>query len=387
MPAVNVLMITSDTNVLRAGTARRSEIEEYSRLAKRLVVIVLNDGRDRYLPQKISDSLWILPANAPFRLLSPWTARRIARRELFFQGKLQADLISAQDPLLAGFAGYLISRAFGKPLHVAIEINIFSPYYAESSVFKEARSYMGGFIARRASSLLAASESIRAGLADISPAVADRAIVAPPFIDVDSFQKEPIEVNIAAKYPQFKFILLAPAPLSPSQNLGLAISAFRTIDAQYPHAGLIIVGEGPQLRKLRTLAAQLGIGRKVIFEKWNANINSYYKTAHIVLFTPLYEEYGQSISAAAACGAAIVSTNVGVATAVIEQGASGYLCGAQDVGCFATSIMKMLKDPALRERIKVNVPQFLEKHVGTSRKESLRRFKESWENALTNFSK
>ena len=48
MSAANVLMITSDANVLRDGTAARSKIEEYSRLSKRLIVIVLNHGRDRY---------------------------------------------------------------------------------------------------------------------------------------------------------------------------------------------------------------------------------------------------------------------------------------------------------------------------------------------------
>lgn len=383
----NVLMTTSDTNVLRAGTARRSAIEEYSRFAKRLVVIVLNQGRDHYEPQKISDSLWILPVNAAFWFLAPWLARRIASRELFFQGKLQADLISAQDPLLAGFAAYLISRRFEKPLHIAIEVNIFSPYYLEASVFNEARSFIGKFLARKASSLIVESESIRAGLADISPAAADRAILAPPFIDVDSFRKEPIQVNISAKYPQFKFIILAVAPLSPSQNLALAISAFRAIDSQYPHAGLIIVGEGSQRKKLRTLAGQLGVGHKVIFEDWNANLNSYYKTAHIVLFTSLYEEFGQSITAAAACGAAMVSTRVGMAPAIIEQGVSGYLCESSELGCFVASIMKMLKDPALRERIKINVSQFLEKHVGTSREESLKRFKESWDRALAKPSK
>src|SRR3989338_293942 len=382
MPPLNVLMVTSDANILRQGTAARSIIEEYSRLAKRLVVIVINRGSDHYQPQKVSDSLWIFPTNAQLWFLAPWIAHRIARRELFFQGKLQVDLLSAHDPLLAGLTAFLIARSFQKPLNIVIEENIFSSHYEESSILNEVGSYFGRVVLRRASSVLAASENIRASLADISAAVAGRTIVAPAFIDGDSFQREPVKVNLAAKYPQFKYILLTSAPLSPSQNLSLAISAFRTIDTQYPHAGLIIVGEGSQRKKLALLAAQLGVGGKVIFEKWNANMNSYYKTAHVVLFTSRNEEYGQSISAAAACGAAIVSTRIGMAPAIIEHGISGFLCDASDPACFITSVMKMIKDPALRERIKVNVAQFLEKHVGTSREESLSRLRESWNKAV-----
>lgn len=379
----NVLMITSDANVLREGTTARNTIEEYSRLTKRLVVIALNNASDTYEPKKVSDSLWILPTNSPFWFLAPRKAHTIAKRELFFQGKLQTDLISAQDPLLSGFTAFFIARSFRKPLHVIIEKNIFSAHYEESSLIKAIKSYIGRFVVHRASAMLAASESIRASLADISPAVADRAIVALPFMDVDSFQREPIKVNLSAKYPQFKFILLAAAPLSPSYNLSLAVTSFRAIDTQYPHAGLIIVGEGSQRKRLALLAAQLGVGRKVVFEKWNSNMNSYYKTAHVVLFTSRDEEYGQSISEAAACGAAMVSTRVGMAPSIVEQGVSGYLCDATDPGCFSSSVMKMLKDPALRERIKVNVAQFLEKHVGTSRAESLARLKESWDAAIS----
>lgn len=377
---MNVLLFTSDTAVLREDSAARARIMEYASFTKRLVVVALNRRRDAYKPLKISESLWILPTNSWIPLLSPFTAARIARRELFFQGTLQADLIAADDPCGSAVAGILLRR-FKKPLHIRIAENIFSPYFIAESLRTKARSLLARFTVGRAAAVIATSEAIRAELADINAAMADKTVVVPPYIDVEAFRKEPPRVNLAAKYPQFKFLLLVVAPLVASQNVQLAITALKSIVAQYKYAGLVIVGEGKQRRRLRAHARLAGLRDHVVFEDWNTNIHSYYKTCHVLLVPALYEEYGQTIAEAAACGAAIISTPIGIAPAIIENGISGFLCDASDAGCFTASVMAMIQDPHLRERVKMNVTLFLEKQVGAYADESKRAYKESWEKA------
>src|SRR5665213_1578452 len=96
---MNVLLITSDLNVLRDRSAARVAMGKYATLTKHMVVIVLNTNRNRYPVDKISDSLLIIPTNSYFGILAPLTALRLVRREIFFQGCLLYTSDAADDLL------------------------------------------------------------------------------------------------------------------------------------------------------------------------------------------------------------------------------------------------------------------------------------------------
>ena len=377
---MNVLLITSDVNVLKDGTAARLRVEQYSSLCHRLVVIVINKHRDRFEPRKISKSLWLIPTNSYVSLLSPLGAVRAGRRELCFQGTFQADLISADDPCGAGIAAAILAWQYAKPLHVSIERNIFTPHFWSEAPGNALRAYIARTVIRHASGIQVSSENIRAAIAGVGASVGERTRVVPYFIDVQAFRDEAVRVDLRAKYPQFNIVVLVVAPLTQTHNVQHAITIVSEALKRYSHIGLVIVGEGRLRSRLKALAAHLRIGDRVIFENWTENLSSYFKTAHIFLVTSREDEYDHTIQKAAASGSVIVTTPVGTAESFLEDKVSGFLCEPHDTTKFVDNIMEIINHNNTREFLKLNARAAVEK-IMADEGSYLAQCKESWERA------
>ena len=379
---MNVLLITSDLNVLRDQSPARIELEQYSTLAKHVVVVVLNTSRNHYPIQKVSDTLLILPTNASHPLLMPLAAMRLVRRELFFQGKLQTDVVSALATDMSGLTAWLIARRSKTPLLLRIGRDVLSDGYASQSFFHAAYRALVRFLIVRAQALVIATEGIRASLAEISTALADRAMIAPHFMDIEAFNKEPIRVDLAAKYPQFKVIILVVAPLEKSSNVQLAVTILAGICRLYPHVGLVIVGEGSLIGSIRYYVKRVGMEEHVAFEASTDNLSSYFKASRIFLVTAPYEEQGETIAQAAAASCAIVTTKVGIAPLVLEDGISGFLCDPDDAERFVASIVLMLRKPSTCDSIRLNGHLAIEKYMDSDQKTNLEFTHHTWEETI-----
>ena len=205
----------------------------------------------------------------------------------------------------------------------------------------------------------------------------------PHFMDIESFQKEPVRVDLAAKYPQFKIIMLVVAPLERSSNVQLAVTILAGVVRLYPYVGLIIVGEGSLHGAIKAYASKVGMGEHVMFENGTDNISSYYKTARIFVVTAPYEEHEDTIAHAAAASCAIVSTKVGIAPSIIEDGVSGFLCESDDPARFVASIILMIRKPGLCDGVRLNANLAIQKFMDSDEKAYLQFTKGSWEQAIS----
>ena len=98
------------------------------------------------------------------------------------------------------------------------------------------------------------------------------------------------------------------AGLRPVKNLDRLVMAMANLPA---HVRLVIVGEGPERARLASLAAQLGLGERVVLtgfigEPWRA-----YPHFDLFALSSLSEQFPISVVEAMAAGLAIVSTDVG----------------------------------------------------------------------------
>ncbi|MEK7069021.1 MAG: glycosyltransferase [Patescibacteria group bacterium] len=379
---MEVLMITQDMNVLREGSVEQSMLKEYAQDVRRLVVLVLNTHGDHYKPQKISDSLWIIPCNSWFKIMCPFSALSIARRELFFQGRMQTDVCTGQDTGLAGFSAWIIALSFKRPLHLHVQENLFSPVFIRGSFYNWIRYRIARFLLLSADGVRATSEGIRAALADFDTPLADRVVVTPDLIDTHAIQDEPLRVDLRAKYPQFTFIILVVAPLTKSQNVQTAVNIFAKIHHAYPHVGLVIVGEGPQHKHIIRLTHDLNIAESVVFEKPNNNMTSYYKTAQVLLVTALYEVDSKVITGAAAASCMIASSKVGIVTEIFEHDVSAFLCDPEDIQTYVQPILKSIHIPGLREKIRLNGMLAIMNRSDTNKSAYIKTYCDSWQKAI-----
>src|SRR5688500_18874418 len=135
-------------------------------------------------------------------------------------------------------------------------------------------------------------------------------------------------------------------------NVSCTLRAFRLIQEQRPDATLTLVGGGSEEAALKALAAELGLRNvRFIGRVPPADIWRYYAEADIYLQTPNIDNMPISVLEAFASGCAVVATNVGGLPAILTDGEHGLLVKDNDHEAVAASVLRLLDDPALAERL------------------------------------
>jgi len=381
---MNVLMVTSDVDVLHDGSAAQSLLKEQATITNRLMVVVMNGHSAWSAPRKVSDSLWLLPTNSWAPFLQIFDALYIVRHEIFFQNHLQADMIVANDPVGAGVAGYWIASRYKKPFHVHVGRNLFAPSYLGLSLWHWSRSVLARIVVGRAYTVSVRDEKTREALVRMDARFADRTTVVPRYIDVAAIQTKEIAPadDLHLKYTQFRAIMLVVAPLDRDQNIELAIQSLTEVSKFYHHIGLVIVGDGPRKGSLKSYAQKLGVADSVIFEPMRDDLISYYKSAHLLMVPSPHDAYETVIEDAAASGCAIVSSSVGIAPIIIEHEKSGFLCDPKVPSGFWNAADALIRNTPLWTEVKKNISPAIQAYMSKDKGEHLNLYRTAWESSM-----
>lgn len=115
-----------------------------------------------------------------------------------------------------------------------------------------------------------------------------------------------------------------------------------------PGVQLLVVGNGPALRKLQGLSEQLGISEQVFFTGMRRDIERLLPLMDIFILPSFFEGFGIAIVEAMAAGRPVVATAVGGVPEIVINGETGLLVEAGDVNGLAKAIETLLDDPDLR---------------------------------------
>lgn len=307
---MRLLVIGSDRNVFKEGSAVRARVMLQARAAGEMHIVVFS-RRAHGLKETHDGPLHLYPTDSYSRLLYvPDAARAAARLP-------RPDIVSAQDPFEAGLAARRAARRAGAKLQLQLHTDALSPLFAASSMLNGLRSVLARFLLRRADCVRVVSEP----LADELRARGVRApiTVLPIFIDAEAIAAAPA-LNLRQAYPQFGKLVLVAARLAREKHLDLLLRAMQGVLRSFPDAGLLIAGKGPERGALEHLAESYGITNQVVFLGNRSDVFSLYKGADLVLAaTAPYEGYGAATVEALAAGCPVVSTDVGIARAAGAQ--------------------------------------------------------------------
>jgi glycosyltransferase involved in cell wall biosynthesis len=146
--------------------------------------------------------------------------------------------------------------------------------------------------------------------------------------------------------------------------------------------GLVIVGDGPEKAALEKYVMENGLSAHVAFEPMSNALPSYFKTAHCFIVTALHEEFDEIVAKAAASGCAILTSNVGSAKVVVEDGVSGFLCDPSDPASYSRKLVELIRHPEIRDGLKLNGMVMMDRHMTTSAQEYLQHFVDSCQVAI-----
>ncbi len=364
---MRILSISSDRKVFKEGSEVRSRLLEYGYLVEEMHVIVFAKKSLGLRAESFPPNIFLYPTNTRTRVGYVFSAIKEAT-ELKRRG-VHIDVVTAQDPFESGLTAYLISRILRAKLHLQIHTDFMSPYFESESFLNRIRVLLAKFLLPRANAVRVVSERVKKSISKIVRNGTPVAVL-PIFINTST---SGTSRDLKKNYPQFEKHILMASRLSPEKNIPLAIKAMKEIVAKYPKAGLIIVGSGSEEKALNLKAETCNLKANIIFEGWQDDLASYYKTADLFLLTSNYEGYGMAVVEAISAGCPVVMTDVGCAGGVVQSGKNGLVVPVGDEKALTEAVCRVLSGEV---HLEVKPPKL------TTKKEYLASYSASWEDAL-----
>lgn len=123
-----------------------------------------------------------------------------------------------------------------------------------------------------------------------------------------------------------------------------------------------IVGDGPNLETLRTLAARLGLQNgQVRFHGSISDAERLYRLADICIHLSDWEGLPNSVLEAMSSGLPVVASRVGGIEEIVEDGVSGFLIDAHEGPGLETAVTRLMNDPVLRASMGRKGREFVER--------------------------
>jgi glycosyltransferase involved in cell wall biosynthesis len=287
-------------------------------------------------------------AAAPFALAAAWqTARRVAR-------SVDATIVHAHWVIPCGAVG--AAMAGGRPLVVSLH---------GSDVFVAERHAAIGRVARatfrRCSWVTACSDDLRSRAVALGAADA-RSETIPYGVDAGRFKPDAAArlrrrsgLGLDAHQP----VLFTAGRLVRKKGFEYLVDAMPDLSGRCPDLRLVIGGSGDLDTELRSRAAALGVGNRVLFAGplKQGEVAEWLAAADVAVVPSVKDDSGNVdglpnvVMEALASGTALVTTDAGGIASVVCNGENALLTPQRDPAALAQAVGMLLADDALRARI------------------------------------
>jgi glycosyltransferase involved in cell wall biosynthesis len=210
-------------------------------------------------------------------------------------------------------------------------------------------------LARVSDRIIAISPAQRRDLVEVFRiAPAHKVVTVPLGLDLDALEGTPDRggrLRYEAGFPDDAVVCGYVGRLVRIKHVDLLIRAFAEVHGRQPRARLLVVGDGECRVDLERLVGDLNLAGRVRFVGWQTNLIDVYGAMDVVALTSRNEGTPVALIEAAAAGKAIVATRVGGVPDVVETERTGLLVPDDDLGAFASALVRLIVDPALRARL------------------------------------
>lgn len=290
-------------------------------------------------------------------VLNHWAVVRVLERRLEeIVARERPDLLHAHSPALNGLAALRVARRRGLPL--VYEVRAFW----EDAAVDHGTIREGGpryrltraletYVLRRADAITCICEGLRGDILarGIGP---ERVTVIPNAVDPARFRYEPprnpdlaVELGLSG-CTVLGFI----GSFYAYEGLDLALRALPIVRERFAQARLLLVGGGPQERRLRALVEELGLGDTVRFTGRvpHERVSQYYALVDAFVYPRRSIRLTELVTPlkpleAMAQGKLVVASNIGGHRELIRDGETGFLFPPGSPESVAAGIVRCLE--------------------------------------------
>jgi len=143
------------------------------------------------------------------------------------------------------------------------------------------------------------------------------------------------------------FVLVVIGMIEPRKSQAAIVLAFAEIAARFPHAKLVLVGDGPSSysHAIRQVIERLGLGDRVELVVITSEIYFWYMVADAVVSASDLESMPRSLIEAMAFGRVVLSADVFGVPELISDGETGLLMASRDFPALVAGLERLLSLP------------------------------------------
>jgi glycosyltransferase involved in cell wall biosynthesis len=131
----------------------------------------------------------------------------------------------------------------------------------------------------------------------------------------------------------------------------LIVCLAKLINEFHIKSRLVVVGEGPELERLKKLSAQYAVESKVIFTGFSQNPLEWIQLFDVFLFASQQEGFGRVLIEAMLCKVPVISADVVGPAEVVDHGNTGFLFSHGNLSELTKYVLRINDDPALRRQL------------------------------------
>ncbi len=164
-------------------------------------------------------------------------------------------------------------------------------------------------------------------------------------IDTDKFKPLPTSAELARKHdlvPGEHIVFGIVARLSEEKGHNYLVDAFARVQARFPRARLLVVGDGPLLETVRSQARSRGLDSTVIFTGMQRNIPDWLSLFDVFVLSSTRESFPLAAREAMAAGKPVIAPRIGGCPEVVADGETGYLFESRNVDDLAGCMMRII---------------------------------------------
>lgn len=171
------------------------------------------------------------------------------------------------------------------------------------------------------------------------------------------------ELGISSAHPMVGTV----ARLHRQKGLIYLIEAAKEISRRFPNVVVLIVGEGPERKKLESLIKKTGLTENVLFSGERKDTARILSAFDIFVLPSLWEGLPYALIEAGAFAKPVVASDVEGIREVIEDGETGILVEPKNSRALAEAVLRLLADEAYRNRIGHNLRKSVQARFTLSR--------------------
>ncbi|MBI5359410.1 MAG: glycosyltransferase family 4 protein [Planctomycetes bacterium] len=204
--------------------------------------------------------------------------------------------------------------------------------------------------------IIAISEPVRESLVNHARMPKDLIKIVPVGVDLKRLKPSPpFTVN---EYP----VIGAFGPLEPVRGIEFLLKAAKEILKPYPNMQFLIVGEGPEEKKLKRLVRELDIVRNVTFCPETSDIFGLLMAIDVYVVPSLQSGLGVTILEAMACAKPVIATAVGGTYYLIKENETGLLVPKMDHIAIRDKLLWLIDNPESARNMGAKARGFVEQN-------------------------